>query len=131
MALEADLIMDTGAYASYGPGVITRTVVHITGPYDVPNVKVKGHLVYTNNPMAGAMRGFGVPQAAVVHESQMDMLAEKLGISPYEIRKINVLKPGSYTTTKQLLASSVGIEKTLDAAAVKAKEILNGWEGVL
>ncbi|WP_366749564.1 molybdopterin cofactor-binding domain-containing protein [Tepidanaerobacter sp. EBM-38] len=131
MALDADMILDTGAYASYGPGVITRTVVHITGPYDIPNVKVKGHLVYTNNPMAGAMRGFGVPQAAIVHESQMDILAKELGISPYEIRKRNVLKPGSYTATNQLLTSSVGIEKTLDAAVEKAKEMLKGWEGIL
>ncbi|WP_338117652.1 molybdopterin cofactor-binding domain-containing protein [Tepidanaerobacter syntrophicus] len=131
MALDADVILDTGAYASYGPGVITRTVVHLTGPYEIPNVKIKGYLVYTNNPMAGAMRGFGVPQAAMVHESQMDMLAKELGISPYKIRKINVLKPGSYTATNQLLTSSIGIEKTLDAAAEKAKEVLKGWEGVL
>lgn len=131
MALDADVILDTGAYASYGPGVITRTVVHLTGPYEIPNVKIKGYLVYTNNPMAGAMRGFGVPQAAMVHESQMDILAKELGISPYKIRKINVLKPGSYTATNQLLTSSIGIEKTLDAAAEKAKEVLKGWEGVL
>jgi len=131
MALDADVILDTGAYASYGPGVITRTVVHLTGPYEIPNVKIKGYLVYTNNPMAGAMRGFGVPQAAIVHESQMDILAKELGISPYKIRKINVLKPGSYTATNQLLTSSVGIEKTLDAAAEKAKEVLKGWEGIL
>lgn len=131
MALEADVILDTGAYASYGPGVITRTVVHLTGPYEIPHVKIKGHLVYTNNPMAGAMRGFGVPQAALVHESQMDILAKELGISPYEIRKRNVLKSGSYTATNQLLTYSVGIEKTLDAAAEKAKKVLKGWEGIL
>ena len=131
MALDADVILDTGAYASYGPGVITRTVVHLTGPYEIPHVKIKGHLVYTNNPMAGAMRGFGVPQAALVHESQMDILAKRLGISPYEIRKINVMKPGSYTATNQLLSQSVGIEKTLDVAAKEAKKVLKGWEGVL
>jgi len=131
MALEADVVLDTGAYASYGPGVITRTVVHLTGPYEIPHVKIKGYLVYTNNPMAGAMRGFGVPQAAVVHESQMDILAKQLGISPYEMRKRNVLKPGSYTATNQLLKCSVGIENTLDEAAKEAKRVLKGWEGIL
>jgi CO/xanthine dehydrogenase Mo-binding subunit len=131
LAMDAEVILDTGAYASYGPGVITRTVVHLTGPYEIPNVRIKGYLVYTNNPMAGAMRGFGVPQAAIVHESQMDILAEKIGISPYEIRKRNVFKPGSYTATNQLLSQSVGIEQTLDEASKAAKKMLKGWEGIL
>jgi CO/xanthine dehydrogenase Mo-binding subunit len=71
--------------------------------------------------MAGAMRGFGVPQAAIVHESQMDILAEKIGISPYEIRKRNVLKPGSYTATNQLL-SQCWYRKTLDEASKSSKK---------
>ena len=79
-ALKTTIIADTGAYASYGPGVITRAAVHATGPYEVPNVWVDAYGVYTNNPMAGAMRGFGVPQMAFAHESQLDQMAEKLGL---------------------------------------------------
>ncbi len=78
---------------------------------------MEAEFVYTNNPMCGAMRGFGVPQAAFAHESQMDLLAEKLGLSPVEIRRINALKIGSRTATGQELAASVGIGATIEAVA--------------
>jgi CO/xanthine dehydrogenase Mo-binding subunit len=128
IAMEAELIIDTGAYASYGPGVLTRGMVHSTGPYEIPNVRVKGYLVYTNNPMAGAMRGFGVPQVAIAHESQMDILAERLNIDPFEIRLKNAFRKGSQTATKQVLEHSVGIIPTIEAAREKAKELF-GIEG--
>ncbi len=124
VAMEAELMIDTGAYGSYGMAVITRSVVHATGPYFVPNVRVRGTMVYTNNPMAGAMRGFGVPQVAVAHESQMDILAEKLGIDPVEFRMMNALKAGSVTATGQKLMDSVGIYETLEKAAEKANEVI-------
>lgn len=125
LALDAELLIDTGAYASYGPAVLTRAMVHATGPYEIPNVRIKGTLVYTNNPMCGAMRGFGAPQVAIAYETQMDMLAEKLGISPWEIRLRNIFKPGSYTANNQKLDCSVGIEKTIIAAKKKAEEIFD------
>ena len=124
MAVECKIIGDTGAYASYGPGVLTRTAVHATGPYEVPNVKIDAYTVYTNNPTAGAMRGFGVPQVAFAHESQMDMLAEKLGISPLEIRLRNALKVGSITATGYGITQSAGAAPTMEAAAKKAKEVI-------
>lgn len=124
LALDAVLTSDTGAYASYGPAVITRAMTHITGPYEVPNVRVRGTFVYTNNPMAGAFRGFGVPQAAVAHEGQMDMLAEKLGISSAEIRLKNALRVGSYTATNQKLLDSIGISETITKALQKANEVI-------
>ncbi|MCX7779672.1 MAG: molybdopterin-dependent oxidoreductase [Negativicutes bacterium] len=122
-AFECTIIGDTGAYASYGPGTLTRSAVHATGPYEIPNVKITAYTVYTNNPQAGAMRGFGVPQVAFAHEAQMDMLAEKVGISPLEIRLLNALRPGSLTATGQYLEQSVGIVSTLEAAAAKVREI--------
>ena len=119
-AVQVKIIADTGAYASYGPGVLIRGAVHATGPYEVPNVWADAYAVYTNNPTAGAMRGFGVPQVAFAHESQMNLIAEKLGISPLEIRLRNVLVSGSRTATGQLLKSSIGIKETLEQAAQKA-----------
>lgn len=123
LAIEATIIGDTGAYASYGPGTITRSAVHVTGPYEIPNVKVDAYTVYTNNPTAGAMRGFGVPQVAFAHEQQMDILAERVGLNPIEVRLLNVLKHGSSTGTGQVLKTGVGISETINKAYKKAKEI--------
>ncbi|KKM10394.1 nicotinate dehydrogenase large molybdopterin subunit [Clostridiales bacterium PH28_bin88] len=130
-AVKVQVIGDTGAYASYGPGVLKRAAVHATGPYEVPTVSVDAYCVYTNNPKCGAMRGFGVPQMAFAHESQMDQLAEKLGMSPFEIRLKNALRVGSRTATGQLLHGSVGIVETLDKAMEKAASVLplKGGEG--
>lgn len=124
IAMEAEFIENSGAYASYAPAVITRAVVHSTGPYEIPNVRVKASMVYTNNPMAGAFRGFGVPQVSIAHEQQMDLLAEKLNISSYDIRMINALRPGSYTCTMQKLENSIGIVETLEKSREKAKEVI-------
>lgn len=129
LALKATVIGDSGAYASYGPAVLTRAAVHATGPYEVPNVHVDAYAVYTNNPQAGAMRGFGVPQMAFAHESHMDLLAEQLGMSPYAIRASNVLRAGGTTATGQVLDNSVGIGATLDQACAKADKLFRA--GVL
>jgi len=112
-AVEVDILGDTGAYASYGGTVAIRSAVHATGPYHVPHVKVRSRMVYTNNPWSGAMRGFGVPQMAFAHESQMDLLAQALKIDPIEIRLRNGLHIGSETATGQTLMASVGIGETL------------------
>ena len=92
--VEADIFGDTGAYLSLGPYVIKKAGIHATGPYYVPNFRDDTYTYYTNNLTSGAMRGFGVQQGAVAHESQMDMLAQRLGMSPLNIRLINSLKPG-------------------------------------
>jgi len=113
MAVEVRFALDTGAYASYGLAVLSRAATHATGPYEVPNVKIHGDVYYTNKIWAGAMRGFGVPQISFAHESQMDSLAKALRIDPFQIRMINALKPGSITTTGQVLNASVGIIETL------------------
>jgi CO/xanthine dehydrogenase Mo-binding subunit len=121
-AVEVDILGDTGAYASYGSTVAVRSAVHATGPYQVPNVKVRSRMAYTNNSWSGAMRGFGVPQMAFAHESQMDLLAQALKMDPIEIRLKNSLRVGSETATGQTLMASVGIGETLR----KVKEWMNG-----
>lgn len=122
LAVEVEIIGNTGAYISYGVAVLTRAAVHATGPYNVSNVKVDAYTVYTNNPICGAMRGFGVPQVAIAHEMQMDKLAEKLGLDPIEIRLKNAFDVGSKTATGQFLTHSVGIKKTLQEAQRMARE---------
>ena len=115
MAADVRIIGDTGAYASYGLAVVSRSAVHATGPYEIPNLNIESKFAYTNHPMAGAMRGFGVPQIAFAHESQMDLLAQALDMSPVEIRLRNSLRVGSQTATGQQLHASVGIAKTIEA----------------
>ena len=112
-AVEVDILGDTGAYASYGATVGIRSAVHATGPYQIPNVRVRSRMAYTNNPWSGAMRGFGIPQMAFAHESQMDLLARTLKMDPIEIRMKNCLQVGSETATGQTMMASVGIGETL------------------
>lgn len=125
-AVEVDILGDTGAYASYGPTVCIRSAIHATGPYKVPNVKVRSRMVYTNNPWSGAMRGFGVPQIAFAHESQMDILARVLEIDPIEIRLRNALQVGYETATGQPLMASVGIGETLKKIRIFTEEARGG-----
>ncbi len=113
-AVEVDILGDTGAYASYGATVGIRAAVHATGPYQVPHVKVRSRMAYTNNSWSGAMRGFGIPQMAFAHESQMDLLARALKMDPIEIRLKNCLRVGSDTATGQTIMASVGIGETLE-----------------
>lgn len=123
LAMEIKMTGDTGAYASYGPAVITRAMAHCTGPYNIPNVRADATFVYTNNPMGGAFRGFGVPQVAVCHEGQMNALARELGIDPVEIRLKNAHQVGSKLPTGQILENSVGFIDTLKKAHAKAGEV--------
>ena len=124
IAVEALILGDSGAYASLGPYVMTRAATHSLGPYEVPNAKVDCYALYTNNPPAGAYRGFGAPQAHFAAETQMDILAEKLGISPLDLRRKNALRIGALTVTGQKLRESVGLLETIDrvAQAMQAEE---------
>src|SRR5512139_815603 len=107
VAMETELYGDTGAYASLGEKVMTRATTHSAGPYDIPHVRADCYAMYTNNPPAGAFRGFGVTQSAFAIESMMDMLAERLGMDPIELRLRNALQIGSVTNTGQVLQESV------------------------
>ncbi len=127
LAMRARIICDTGAYASYGIAVASRSAVHATGPYEVENVDIEALCVYTNKPFSGAMRGFGAPQMAFAHESQMDLLAKELNMDPLEIRRINMFKQGSETATGQKLTESVGILECLDAIQPYYEEAMKNW----
>jgi len=112
-AIEVKMTSDTGPYLVVGKGVMARSVIQVSGPYDIPNVSIDGYVVYTNNPVCGAMRGYGGPQGAVAHERQMDELANQLKMEPLELRRKNILTAGSATATGQLLESSVGTPNVL------------------
>ncbi|MBT8371642.1 MAG: xanthine dehydrogenase family protein molybdopterin-binding subunit [Deltaproteobacteria bacterium] len=128
LALQARMLFDTGPYSSYGTPLAMRAAIHITGPYEVENVDVESTSVYTNNPVAGAMRGVAIVQTTFACECQMDVLAQELGMDPLEFRRINAMKPGSQTATGQQLTHSVGILKTLNALQpAYAKAVL--WKG--
>lgn len=121
-AMEAEIIGDSGAHASWATNVLRKAGVHATGPYHIPNVKVDCYAVYTNNPYTGAMRGFGATQVPNASEQQMDILAEMLGINPIEIRMKNIFKQGSKTATGQILLESVPLDKCLDEMANRYEE---------
>jgi len=114
VAAETELYGDTGAYASLGEKVMTRATTHSAGPYDIEHVRADCYAMYTNNPPAGAFRGFGVTQSAFAVESMMDKLAETLGLDPVEVRRMNALHVGSITNTGQELRDSVGLVECID-----------------
>jgi aldehyde oxidoreductase len=114
-ALDFHGDFDTGAYASWGPTVANRVPVHAAGPYEVAAVRATTRAIYTNGPIGGAFRGFGVPQAAVAHEALVDEVAEQLGIDRLEIRLRNALRAGSTTPTGQVLRASAGLAPCLEA----------------
>lgn len=124
LAVEARVVLDTGAYASLGPFVAWRATVHSTGPYRVENAKIDVVNVYTNKIPAGAFRGFGNPQVHFAIERQMDLLAEELGIDPVEFRLKNILRNGDRTVHGQLLDHGVGLEEAIK----RAVELSNYYE---
>jgi len=106
---------DTGAYASWGPTVANRVPIHACGPYRVGAVRALTRAVFTHGPIAGAFRGFGVPQSTLVAEALIDEAALRVGEDPLEFRHRNALRAGDRTVTGQLLADSVGLQACLDA----------------
>ena len=121
LAQETELIFDTGAYADIGPRVCRNAGFSAAGPYQVPNVRIDSYCVYTNHPIGGAFRGFGIPQVSWAIESHLDVMAEKLGLDPVEVRLKNAVEEGSLSVTGQVL-HSVGLKETLRQAAEKI-----GW----
>jgi len=130
IAMKARAVCNTGAYGSYGIAVASRAAVHATGPYAIENVDIEVKCVYTNTTFCGAMRGFGAPQMAFAHESQMDMHAEALGIDPLSIRFLNGLRVGAKGATGQILTASVGFRECLEAVAPYYEEAKKSWVSV-
>jgi selenium-dependent xanthine dehydrogenase len=114
-AVRARIVGDTGAYASVGDKVLQRACGHSCSAYEVPNVRVESHAVYTNNPPCGAMRGFGSNQANFAMEGCLDRLAEKVGIDGWDIRWRNALEVGGTFATGQVLGEGVGLKACLEA----------------
>ncbi len=125
-AVETELYGDTGAYASLGDKVMTRATTHSAGPYEVPHVRADCYAMYTNNPPAGAFRGFGVTQSAFAVESLIDMLAEKLNLDPIDLRRRNALQVGSLTNTGQVLRESVGLTECIDKVEAEMRRLSGG-----
>lgn len=126
-AVQAELYGDGGAYASLSDKVMTRATTHATGPYNVPNAKIDCYAMYTNNPPAGAFRGFGVTQSAFAVEQNMDLVAEALGIDAVEFRLMNAQQVGVTTATGQLLRESVGLIETIEKVKAEMGDFRWGW----
>ena len=122
-AAETEVIADGGAYAYTSTKVMGNATLMCTGPYEIPNVRVDSYAVYTNNIPGGAFRGFGGPQGAFAAESQMNHLAETLGMDPVEIRLRNVLKEGGLLPVESPLPAGVSLTEVIEAAAQGA-----GWQ---
>ncbi|WP_052447315.1 selenium-dependent xanthine dehydrogenase [Clostridium polynesiense] len=114
-AMKAVILADTGAYASLGGPVLQRACTHAAGPYNYRNIDITGKAVYTNNPPAGAFRGFGVPQSCFACESNLNQLAELVGLTPWEIRYKNAIRPGQVLPNGQIADTSTAFVETLEA----------------
>lgn len=113
--LDCEINFDGGAYASLTGPVLERACTHSVGPYRYQNTDIRGYGYYTNNPPAGAFRGFGVCQSQFALESLIDVLAEKAGLDPWEIRYRNAIEPGEVLPNGQIADCSTALKETLDA----------------
>ncbi|ACD22604.1 selenium-dependent xanthine dehydrogenase [Clostridium botulinum] len=127
-AMKAEIIADTGAYASLGGPVLQRACTHAAGPYNYQNMVVDGIAVYTNNTPGGAFRGFGVTQSAFATECNLNQLAEMVGIDPFEIRMLNAIRPGEVLANGQIADEGTALVETLEA--VKDSYYSNKYAGI-
>jgi xanthine dehydrogenase molybdenum-binding subunit len=123
IAAETELFGDTGAYASLGEKVLTRATTHSSGPYDALHARADCYAMYTNNPPAGAFRGFGVLQSAFAIETMIDRLAEELDRDPVDLRRQNALRVGSITNTGQTLRESVGLLECIEKVDTEMRRL--------
>ena len=113
--VKARVVSDTGAFASLGGPVLERACTHAAGPYAYENFEIEGWAYYTNNPPAGAFRGFGVTQTCFCTETLLNQMADLVGISPWEIRYRNAIRPGGVLPNGQIVDGSTGLVETLEA----------------
>lgn len=115
MGVKAKVASDTGAFASLGGPVLERACTHAAGPYAYENFEIEGRAYYTNNPPAGAFRGFGVTQTCFATETLLNMMADEIGITPWEIRYRNAIRPGGVLPNGQIVDEATGLVETLEA----------------
>ena len=126
LGVRMKAITDAGPYAAVTPTVVMRGVIHAAGPYAVPNVEAEIRAAYTNNPITGGMRGYGMPQFAFAVERQMDLIAHQLDLDPVEIRMKNALQPGDLMPTGQVLEHAP-LKEILEAGQRQA-EVLDAQD---
>jgi CO/xanthine dehydrogenase Mo-binding subunit len=114
--MDIDVLLDGGAYATLSAVVLSRGVIHASGPYRCDHVRVRGRVVMTNTPPNGAFRGFGAPQTQFAVEVHMDRIAEQIGIDPVRLRELNLLRPGDRTATGQRLGQDCSARQVLHEA---------------
>ncbi len=115
-AVEIDVVLDGGAYVTLSPVVLSRGLIHATGPYRCDHILVSGRAAKTNTPPNGAFRGFGAPQTQFAAEVHMDRIAEALGLDPVEVRRKNALRPGDTTATGHRMDDSCSALEVLEEA---------------
>jgi CO/xanthine dehydrogenase Mo-binding subunit len=125
LARHVKMYMDTGAYAALGEATLRKGTLLAIGPYRVPNVLVESCLIYTNNTVSSAMRGFGVPQACFAWESHTETISKRLGMDPFEFRMLNVYERGDTTNAGQVLGS-VGLKESM----LRAREAFSREGGI-
>ncbi len=127
MALQAKAHVDTGAFASYGPAVGVIVTETLGGSYRIPNVDLETIVAYTNNPLAGAMRGFGSPQSHFAMESMVDMIAADLGLDPVEVRRKNILREGDKMSNDVIVNETAN---SLPESLQHAEETLEKFQAI-
>ena len=115
-AIDVDVLLDGGAYATLSAVVLSRGVIHASGPYRCDHIRIRGRATMTNTPPNGAFRGFGAPQTQFAAEVHMDRIAEQLGLDPVRVRAINALRPGDTTATGQRLGKDCSARQVLREA---------------
>jgi CO/xanthine dehydrogenase Mo-binding subunit len=120
-AMDIDVVMDGGAYATLSAVVLSRGTIHASGPYRCDHVRVRGRAAMTNTPPNGAFRGFGAPQTQFAVEVHMDRIADRLNIDPVRVRELNALRPGDTTTTGQRLGADCSALMVLREAVKRTR----------
>ena len=128
--VKASVVSDTGAFASLGGPVLERACTHAAGPYNYQNFEIEGKALYTNNPPAGAFRGFGVTQTCFATETLLNEMADLVGISPWEIRYRNAIRPGEELPNGQIVGPETGLVETLEAIKPYYDEAVKNGEPV-
>ena len=127
VAARVDLDLDGGAYLGLSPVVLSRGLLHATGPYQIPNVSIRARVLRTNTIPSGAFRGFGAPQSEFAWERHMDRIGRSLGIDPLSLRQRNVLHPGDSLPTGQIMDESCSAAQVLEEAARKS-DFTQRWQ---